>query len=375
MDEDYRLYLTADDIGSRSGGGTVTGNELRALGALSPLAIVGGDELRALGADRRDPFSEDHVAEQVVRTIVKDNGPPRHAHLYSGTFAKTASYLKSTGAKLTWTCDAHDRDESLREFELLGLHYPFEHVRDPAQFSKYVEGYALADAAVCPSRASERVMRGWGCREVAVIPHGVNHAEAAPLPDRFSVLYFGQVGPDKGVTYLLRAWKLLDLRDGSRLTFAGFGSEMAAEMLAREGWQQVTQSGLGGERGTYARDGREDVEVLGFVESISATFWRCSVYVQPSVSEAWGIEVVEAMMHGRPVVVSEGAGSVDVVRTAALQVGLVVPRRDPVALAWAIRELRDRERAARFGRNGHAAAQDYLWEKVRERYREFWAGF
>jgi glycosyltransferase involved in cell wall biosynthesis len=62
--------------------------------------------------------------------------------------------------------------------------------------------------------------------------------------------------------------------------------------------------------------------------------------------------VIEAMAYRRPVVVTEAGGMPELVRDGVD--GLVVPVRDPEALALALdRIARDPELAKTFGNNGH----------------------
>ncbi|HUR83172.1 MAG TPA: glycosyltransferase [Thermoanaerobaculia bacterium] len=76
------------------------------------------------------------------------------------------------------------------------------------------------------------------------------------------------------------------------------------------------------------------------------------VSVHCSLSDNLG-GTVESLLMERPMVVSDARGFADTVLHE--QTGLVVPKDDPIALADAIvRLLRDRELAARLGRNGRA---------------------
>jgi glycosyltransferase involved in cell wall biosynthesis len=110
---------------------------------------------------------------------------------------------------------------------------------------------------------------------------------------------------------------------------------------------------------------------MGWVEKPSNLFSRCSVLVAPSVTEGFGICVLEAMAHGRPVIVSEGAGAADVVRNCTD--GYVVPRRDPDAIADCIQILKnDPALAASMGLNARERAMEYTWDKIIPQYQALW---
>src|SRR5262249_6972234 len=93
--------------------------------------------------------------------------------------------------------------------------------------------------------------------------------------------------------------------------------------------------------------------------------------VQPSCTEGFGLEVLEAMAHGRPVVCSEGAGAVDCVRGLEGPSG-GVPAGDPDALAdlihWHYLHRATPQEQAEL--QGRAAAM--TWAKVEEQYQELW---
>jgi glycosyltransferase involved in cell wall biosynthesis len=72
--------------------------------------------------------------------------------------------------------------------------------------------------------------------------------------------------------------------------------------------------------------------------------------------------LVEAGLMGRPVIASKIGGITDVVYHG--QNGLLVPPRDPEALAAAIAAvLQDREKARSMGLAGNRIAQEYLQDR------------
>jgi glycosyltransferase involved in cell wall biosynthesis len=80
--------------------------------------------------------------------------------------------------------------------------------------------------------------------------------------------------------------------------------------------------------------------------------------------------LLEAMGAGRPVVASRVAGVPDVIDDGVH--GLLVPERDPAALAAAIlRLISDRPLAERLGRAARARVeQELTWEKTSERFEQ-----
>lgn len=297
------LYLTADQIGIHSGGGIVTANELQALQSLGETQVISRKEIeeskQALEWNEErfpalcDPWGWDKVAYHQFGNKIK------LAHVYAGTFSESIRKLKANGAKVTYTAAAHNIEVSKREHERLGIAFNYPHLTDPELWNRYVRGYVEADVAVCPSSLSRDCMLSYGCRDVRIIPHGVHIPNTvAPVPQRFTVGYLGAVGPDKGLIYLLQAWKKLNYQDGSRLVIGGLQSINP--------WFVSMVLPVMGERS-------HNVGLLGWIPNVADFYNQISCYVQPSCSEGFGIEVLEAMSFARPVLCSRGAGAADVV--------------------------------------------------------------
>lgn len=96
---------------------------------------------------------------------------------------------------------------------------------------------------------------------------------------------------------------------------------------------------------------------------------RASAYVLPSVFEGTPLTLMETMATGLPPIATAVCGMKDVVRDG--RNGLLVPPRDPAALARAIDAvLGDPTLRERLGRQAHAdVASRYTWDRVSEPVR------
>lgn len=338
------LYLTQDRIGTPTGGGAVTYHEYRALETLGELHPFDSARVPV----HEDPFKSDENFVKAVAGMMDI----QLVQIYAGCFTKTVQVIRDVmRAKVSYTAAAHSIDESRKEFVGLGIPFSFPHLVDDELWQKYVGGYKAADLVICPSTYSKKVMESYGCKKVVVVPHGCELADkVTPIAEKFVVGYLGQAGPDKGLRYLFEAWKKLDLKDGLLLV-AGNNMEQALPL-----WRQF---------------GGGNIEFMGFVDNISDFFNRITVYIQPSVTEGFGIEVLEAMSHGRPVICSMGAGAVDVVKDYGN--GLITPPRDSEKIANLIEKLyRKRDLVEHLARDTRKTAEEYTWEKIRARYVEVW---
>jgi glycosyltransferase involved in cell wall biosynthesis len=104
-------------------------------------------------------------------------------------------------------------------------------------------------------------------------------------------------------------------------------------------------------------DGRLDHSCIG------DSYKQAAVLVNPSLSEAFGMSLPEAMMYGLPVVASRVGGMCEIVEQGVT--GLLVEPADPEALAQALCEiLADRQRQRSMGAAGRNRALDrYSWRK------------
>lgn len=342
------FYCTADQIGIETGGGVVTKNEIFALDKLGETVVISCNSANSKG----HAFAPDDMADGILLDL-NARYKFKIAHFYAGTFTKAVRRLQSVGVKVFYTAAAHSLKLSQEEYAKLGIPYSYPHITDPEQWKQYVAGYVESDVVVCPSTKSAEIMKEFGCKEVEVIPHGIDLPKIVkPLPKMFTVGYLGQVGPDKGIIYLLQAWKKLGLKD-ARLAMAGRNVVQILDMIRKEG---------GG-----------NIHLLGFVKSPSDLYNISSVYCQPSVTEGFGIEILEAMAHGRPAIASEGAGAVDAVLRGTN--GFATKIRGVDEIADRIQYLyKNPERVSEMGASAKAHVEkEYQWPMIHAKYVEAWS--
>lgn len=345
------LYLTADKVGIETGGGKVTQEEYEFLCSLGETNLVSRDQLEIPGTEHfQEPWKWDKIAYHQFGNKIK------LAHVYSGTFGDSVQKLKDNGAKVVYTIAAHDRFISRREHEKLGLPFPYPHLVEEPIWRRYIAGYRAADVVICPSQHSANIVSEYGgVRVVKIIPHGVDipsQSYVIPEPPKtFVVGYLGSLGSDKGIVYLLQAWRKLAYKDAT-LVIAGRDStsDWAKQLVAQYG---------GG-----------NIQLLGWVKEPATFYQKISLYIQPSCTEGWGLEVTEALANGRQALVSKGAGAADAVpekwRFESCDVDDLVGAIDNVKVkGW-----------SHWRTEGDLARQHitpkYSWSKVREMYQKVW---
>lgn len=206
------------------------------------------------------------------------------------------------------------------------------------------------DAITCISEHIREQLIGKGVpsEKLEVIKNGVH------MPSRISgeedgyILFVGRLVATKGLRYLIEAMDEVEMP----LKICGKGPEM--ERLASL---------------IRKRDVGDKVELLGFVSDDERDLLldRCSVYVMPSIFEAYGIAAAEAMSHGKPLVATATGGLPEVVQDA----GVLVPPRDPAALAEGINRLISDDGTRRaMGQRSLELAKSYSWENVAQQTLE-----
>ena len=189
-----------------------------------------------------------------------------------------------------------------------------------------------------------------------VIPFGIHlppEQDWPATPGR--ILTVGRLIPRKGHLYLIRAMAHLSDLSDAHLVIVGSGNER--EALEAE----VQRLGL-----------EERVTFTGRVsdEELEADYKSCQVFVLPAIvdesgdTEMLGMVSLEAMRYCKPVIASNVGGIPDIVVDG--ESGVLVPQKDPKALAAAIRRmLTDEDWAREVGHAGYRFARAHFsWESV-----------
>jgi len=336
------LYVTSDHFNESSHGGSqVVTNELSFLREIGETDVINP-------SPNIDPFKTGDEALDIYRKYGRRYDL---AHFYSGTYSKLIDELKRHGTKITYMAAAHSIAISKSEHEKFGDHYPLTHLTDPNLWKNYLKGYASADCLIVPSSHSKENMQSFGCvNRIELVPHGIPEIpkEIKPLPKRFHVGYLGSVGFDKGLVYLIEAWKKLNYED-AHLTLAGKDTPKWFPM--------VRQIGGGA------------IYLAGFVKDISKFYNSCSVYVQYSSTEGFGIEIPESMARGRAVISSTNNCGPDLLEGC----GTVIPAMDSNALAAAIDNYKNNpDLVKEHGEKAYEKAKNYTWDKIKEKYLNVW---
>jgi glycosyltransferase involved in cell wall biosynthesis len=176
---------------------------------------------------------------------------------------------------------------------------------------------------------------------ITVILNGVKDSDLGSSVRDDNKLVIGSIGrlhSTKGYHNLILACAKLQNID-YKLQIAGEGDER----------QQLEQ--------LIKRLGLKDrVELLGQVDDTRKLFGNWDIYVQPSLSEGFGLTVVEAMLAGKPVVVTPVGSLFELVSDG--KTGIIASGTSPEALAVALKLVMDnKELSQKVAMAGRADAQ------------------
>lgn len=227
-----------------------------------------------------------------------------------------------------------------------------------SRFIRFGEKTAVrhADTIIVLSRGVQEYFRQTYGRETVFIPNGVTRPERCPAEEitaRFGlekdgyVLFLGRIVPEKGLHYLLEAWK--GLQTEKTLVIAGDASDTAGyydEMKKR-----------GGER----------VLFTGFVQgrALAELYSNAYLYCLPSDLEGMPLSLLEAMSYGNCCVVSSIPECTEVVGDRAV----VFEKSDAADLRKKLQTLLDDPKRVESFREKAAdcVCAQYDWEDVVEK--------
>lgn len=310
------------------------------------------------------------------------------------TKIRRPSYLLMTVLYLLFGTIGLMRLHRRERFDILHVHWPFPHglfgvaaarVRPvPLVFSFHGAELLLArkfpfvnpalrfflrraHAVTCNSSYTAAHIAALGSGPpVEVLPYG------SPIPERPHtppsnpvprILYVGRLIERKGVETLIDAFPKILSRVDATLTIVGEGPRLEAlrERAAALGVPVCFRSGI------------SEAE-------LAEEYATCDCFVLPAIvdsrgdTEGLGVVLIEALSFRRPVVASAVGGIVDVVRDR--ETGLLVPEKDPQALADAVASvLEDPALARTLGERGYAHVRTIFdWDRIIDRTERLYRG-
>lgn len=236
-----------------------------------------------------------------------------------------------------------------------------------AKWGKFASTYIMlgekaavkfADEIIVLSQGVQDYFRQtYGC-ETKFIPNGVNRPtirEADLIKSKFGlekddyILFLGRLVPEKGLRYLIEAFK--QINTNKKLVIAGGSSDTEVFMNELIGMAE----------------GDERIIFTGFVQGqmLDELYSNAYIYTLPSDLEGMPLSLLEAMSYGNCCVVSDIHECAEVVEDKAA----VFPKSDVNALRECLQKLCDDEAAVKNYKENAAdfICNKYSWDDVTEK--------
>lgn len=206
-----------------------------------------------------------------------------------------------------------------------------------------------------------------------------DHGNGDPLP----ILFVGRVSPEKGIHTLIEAFaQLVSKEPRARLVIVGSRATLREDFIVSISADPLVRALSRFYDGSLSSDYQhfldgliselgigDKVEFVGRVphKNLPSRYRASSLLVNPSLSESFGISIVEAMACGIPVVGTKVGGMLETVLDG--DTGLLVEPERPDLLAEAmLAVLTDPNKAGQMGAQGRVrAVSQFSWRARAER--------
>jgi glycosyltransferase involved in cell wall biosynthesis len=230
------------------------------------------------------------------------------------------------------------------------------------EFTKYLVN---SDAIIVHTMEDKKTLirRGVNSEKIFVIPHGAYelfrnmHVNESGENEENCILFFGYIAENKGVEYLIKAVPLI-LKEipGIKVIIAGEGEFAPYSKLI------------------YGKTRFEIYNAFVPNEMVPRLFRRAKVVVLPYIHHRGQSGVLNiARTFGKPAIVTSVGDLPNMVEDG--KDGLVIPPKDPKALAEAVvKLLKDDELRKQMGRNALKKAQELSWDNIAKMHMNVYEG-
>jgi len=223
---------------------------------------------------------------------------------------------------------------------------------------KYVkESLKYVDYFVVPSNFVKDSLLKEGIKEnkILLVPFGVDIQKFKPLKNKelnkkFKVAFSGNINKRKGISYLIQAWKELNLKNAELNIYGRVYPEVKDYLKNFE---------------------KYNVVIHGFID-LTKEIPKNNIYVFPSLLEGSAKSVYEAMACGLPIITTYNAGSV--IQNG--KEGFIIPVQDVNSIKEKILFFyNNRDEIEKFGKQARKTAEKYTWENYSKNINKIYERF
>ncbi len=235
------------------------------------------------------------------------------------------------------------------EYEKWGVYFP---PIVPKNKEKMLEEYALTDKICVPSSHvfQSFLDQGIKAEKLIKVPYGIDIFKFGNIKrsesGKFTLLFVGQISLQKGIGYLLSAWK--------KLKFAQNQAELLLVGNVSGECRSIVKNSIKSD---------QTIRLLGPLahDALAKIYASASAFVLPSIQEGLAMVIGEAMASGLPVICTTVTGGQELIDDGAE--GFLVEPGDVDGLAQKIFELfKNPEMARLMGKFAKQKAKTRTWE-------------
>lgn len=240
------------------------------------------------------------------------------------------------------------------EYDRSAYFFPMEWIIDREKF-----GMENADRIIAVSKRTKRLIEkdyGIDGSKIVVVPNGIDFSrfereEERDYERKNRILFVGRVTRQKGLTFFVQMAKKVLEKEDCNFVVIGKGDELPNLIKLAIDLKIA-----------------DKFSFLGFLpdEEVVEYMYNSDLYVLPSVSEPFGISVLEAMSTGLPVLISRSTGVGESLLHCFKTEFWDVNDMADVAIAI----LRYRSLREIMGKNGKAEARAYTWDRCANETRK-----
>lgn len=271
----------------------------------------------------------------VANTLLKSKNPPYAVYGYDGKSLLTLKAAKSLKVKAIYEAAfgsaSYAKNILLEELDINPAWIESIPNLSEKDISQQAEEMEIADKIVVASNFAKKALLKVGIpsEKIVLAQYGVDFAKRNPKPASktntpLKVIYVGALSQQKGISYLFDAIKSVRESFEAHLTIIGTDHSRGKnrklnQLLTQEEWHPSLPHN----------------KVIDLISS-------ADVLVLPSLSDAFGLVVAEALSVGTPVIVTDHCGSADLIQNGVN--GFILPIRRPDLIAERLAALAaDRE--------------------------------
>ena len=272
-------------------------------------------------------------------------------------------YLKNKITLLDkWSAHVNvEKKISAKEFTKRNIKIPYDKLgsSNNFQYNEELNEYKLVDKIVVPSTFAYKTFidEGFKPNNLHIVEMSGSFAKdfyptSYPNKETFEVVYVGRLTLNKGIAYLIEAFKKVKIKN-KRLRMFG--------IMTLDGKEYFKNTDLS-----------DNIEILSTVkfQELKNIYSKSDVLVQPSLFDGWSMVVSEALASGCPVITTPNTGASDIIKDKIN--GYVVPIMDADAIAECLNKIYEENNKLTFDRDciAKSVAEYKDWNKYSSDYKD-----